>query len=225
MPLKNLKSQFDFPFDIVYLNTASFLPAFKSIEIAGLDAVKRKRRLDALVCTGYKWLFGPYGCAYAYYGDYFYEGKPIEQYWSIRLGSEYLANLTQYQSEYKPLAQRYAPGESASFIFLKMQAAALKEILNINAQNLQDYCHSISKNALEKFKELGFYSDARELRAKHLFGIKIPKSVDLERLKHLLKTANITVAFRGDYIRVSCHLFNTKAHFKKLVKVKSLVTQ
>ena len=180
---------------------------------------------DALVCAGYKWLFGPYGCAYAYYGDYFDEGKPIEQNWSIRLGSENLTNLTQYQSEYKPLAQRYAPGESASFIYVKMQTAALKEILNINAQNLQDYCHSISENALEKLRELGFYSDTPELRAKHLFGIKIPKSVDLEKLKHLLKTANITVAFRGDYIRISCHLFNTKAHFEKLVKVITLVTQ
>lgn len=180
---------------------------------------------DALVCAGYKWLFGPYGCAYAYYGDYFDEGKPIEENWSIRLGSENLDGLTQYQSEYKPLAQRYAAGESASFIYVQMQIAALREILNINPQSLQDYCHSISKNALEQLKELGFYSDIPELRAKHLFGIKITKSVDLDRLKHELKAANIVLSFRGDYIRISCHLFNTEAHFEKLVKVITLITQ
>ena len=33
---------------------------------------------DALICAGYKWLFGPYGCAYAYYGRCFDNGEPIE---------------------------------------------------------------------------------------------------------------------------------------------------
>ncbi len=173
---------------------------------------------DALICAGYKWLFGPYGCAYAYYSDYFDNGKPIEQNWSIRLGSENLAGLTQYQSQYKPLAQRYAAGESASFIYVQMQIAALREILKINPQDLQDYCHYLSKDVLEQLKIIGFQSDAPEIRAKHLFGIKIPEAVDIDKLKKALKVANVIVSFRGDYIRISCHLFNTKDHFDKLYK-------
>ena len=173
---------------------------------------------DALICAGYKWLFGPYGCAYAYYSDYFDNGKPIEQNWSIRLGSENLAGLTQYQSQYKPLAQRYAAGESASFIYVQMQIAALREILKINPQDLQDYCHYLSKDVLEQLKIIGFQSDAPEIRAKHLFGIKIPEAVDIDKLKKALKVANVIVSFRGDYIRISCHLFNTKGHFDTLYK-------
>ncbi len=173
---------------------------------------------DALICAGYKWLFGPYGCAYAYYSDYFDNGKPIEQNWSIRLGSENLAGLTQYQSQYKPLAQRYAAGESASFIYVQMQIAALREILKINPQDLQDYCHYLSKDVLEQLKIIGFQSDAPEIRAKHLFGIKIPEAVDIDKLKKALKVANVIVSFRGDYIRISCHLFNTKGHFETLYK-------
>ncbi len=171
---------------------------------------------DALVCAGYKWLFGPYGCAYAYYGDYFDNGTPIEQNWSIRLGSENLAGLTKYESEYKPLAQRYSAGESASFIYVKMQIAALKEILKINPEALQDYCYSITQDALKKLSKIGFHTDSSKIRAKHLFGIKIPKTVDLDKLKNELKAANIHLSFRGDYMRVSCHLFNTKEHFEKL---------
>ncbi len=178
---------------------------------------------DALVCAGYKWLFGPYGCAYAYYGEHFDNGKPIEENWSIRLGSENLAGLTKYQSEYKPLAQRYTAGESASFIYVKMQIAALKEILKINPEDLQDYCNSITQDALKKTRDLGFYSDPVHIRAKHLFGIKIPKTVDIDRLKNELKAANINVSFRGEYMRLSCHLFNTKGHFEKLVKKIALV--
>ena len=173
---------------------------------------------DALICAGYKWLFGPYGCAYAYYGDYFDNGQPIEQNWSVRLGSENLAGLTTYETEYKPLAQRYAAGESASFIYVKMQIAALTEILKINPEALQDYCNLISAEALMKLSDIGFISDSPKIRAKHLFGIKVPKSVDIEKLKKRLKTANIHVSFRGEYIRISCHLFNTKDHFDKLYK-------
>ena len=180
---------------------------------------------DALVCAGYKWLFGPYGCAYAYYSDYFDNGNPIEQNWSIRLGSENLAGLTQYQTEYKPLAQRYAAGESASFIYVKMQIAALKELLKINPKELQNYCESISKDALVELKNLGFYSDDLELRAKHLFGIKIPKTINIDTLKSELKAANIHVSFRGEYMRISCHLFNTKTHFEKLVKTISQIIE
>jgi selenocysteine lyase/cysteine desulfurase len=180
---------------------------------------------DALVCAGYKWLFGPYGCAYAYYGAYFDHGKPIEENWSIRLESEDFSKLTKYQSEYKPLANRYSVGQSGSLIYVKMQTAALKEILKINAKDLQDYCHSISKDALKRLNELGFYSDPVELRAKHLFGINIPKTVDLNRLKNELQAAHIIVSFRGNYIRISCHLYNTKEHFEKLVKTRALAAQ
>ncbi|RZN84095.1 MAG: aminotransferase class V-fold PLP-dependent enzyme [Winogradskyella sp.] len=174
---------------------------------------------DALVCAGYKWLFGPYGCAYAYYGPYFDNGKPIEQNWANRLGSEDLAGLTQYQSQYKPKASRYAMGESGSFIYVKMQTAALQEILKIDKIQFQNYCHSISENTLKSLSEIGFASNNPEVRAKHLFGIKIPSSVDIDLLKKVLKSNNIHLSFRGKYMRVSCHIFNTEAHFKKLYDV------
>jgi selenocysteine lyase/cysteine desulfurase len=173
---------------------------------------------DALICAGYKWLFGPYGCAYAYYSDYFDNGTPIEQNWSIRLGSEDLSGLTHYQSQYKPKAQRYNAGESASFIYVKMQIAALNEILKIHPNELQDYCHSIAAHSLEKLKALGFNSEAPDFRAKHLFGIKIPKNIDLNHLKSAIEKSNISLSFRGDYMRVSCHVFNTKSHLETLVK-------
>jgi len=174
---------------------------------------------DALVCAGYKWLFGPYGCAYAYYSDYFDNGTPIEENWTTRLNSENLAGLTDYQDEYKPLSQRYNAGESASFIYVKMQTAALKEVLKIDREDLQNYCHSISKDALEALKQMGFYSDDPKIRAKHLFGIRIPNTINLEELKQALKNNHIVVSYRGDYMRLSCHVFNTKAHFEKLVDV------
>lgn len=178
---------------------------------------------DALVCAGYKWLFGPYGCAYAYYGDYFDNGEPIEYSWVNRKNSEYLSGLTSYQSDYKPKAHRYAMGQSGSFIYVKTQIEALKEVIKISAFELQDYCYQISESWLEKLHELGFESDAPHIRAKHLFGIKIPSKINAEDLKSHLEKHNIYVSIRGNYMRLSCHIFNTESDFEKLYNtLKSL---
>jgi len=36
---------------------------------------------DALICAAYKWLFGPYNFGFAYYGEKFDNGVPIEENW------------------------------------------------------------------------------------------------------------------------------------------------
>ena len=72
---------------------------------------------------------------------------------------------------------------------------------------------------LNKLSEIGFESDQPSARAKHLFGIKISKSVNTETLKTELKANNIHLSFRGKYMRVSCHLFNNETHFEKLFQV------
>lgn len=178
---------------------------------------------DALVCAGYKWLFGPYGCAYAYYGPYFDEGNPIEENWSNRLFSENLAGLTSYQDSYKPLATRYAAGESASFIYLKMQLAALNEVIKFKQQDIQDYCQKISESAVEDFRKMGFSVFKSQDRAQHLFGVEIPSHVDIKQLQMELKENNIYVSFRGKYMRISCYLYNTEQDFKKLIECVSVV--
>ncbi|WP_411768456.1 aminotransferase class V-fold PLP-dependent enzyme [Winogradskyella sp. A3E31] len=173
---------------------------------------------DALVCAGYKWLFGPYGCAYAYYGSYFDGGNPIEENWSNRLHSENLKGLTNYQSKYKPLANRYAMGESGSFIYVKMQIEALNQVSKFKPEYLQDYCDSISKDACNELQQLGFFINDSESRAKHLFGVELPEGLDSQRLKSVFQENNIYVSYRGNYLRLSCHLFNTKTDFERLVK-------
>ncbi|QRM90549.1 aminotransferase class V-fold PLP-dependent enzyme [Lacinutrix sp. WUR7] len=173
---------------------------------------------DALICAGYKWLFGPYGCAYAYYGAYFDNGKPLEENWSNRLGSENFAGLTNYQSEYKQLANRYQVGESGNFIYVKMQIAALQQILEWTPKGIQEYCKNISAEAVKELKALGCKIEDDDQRTHHLFGIELPKNIHLDALKKDLASNNIFVSFRGNYIRISCHLFNTAEDLKPLIK-------
>ena len=172
---------------------------------------------DALICAGYKWLFGPYGCGYAYYGSYFDNGEPLEENWTNRLDSHKLADLTQYQSEYKPLANRYVMGESGSFIYVKMQLEALKQVMLWTPQAVQDYCNNISSKAVSELRALGCFIEDDHYRSHHLFGLKLPENVDIKRFKKALHDEHIFVSFRGAYVRLSCHFFNTERDFEKFV--------
>lgn len=180
---------------------------------------------DALICAGYKWLFGPYGCAYAYYGAYFDNGVPIEENWSNRLNSENFSGLTNYESQYKPLANRYSVGESGNFIYVRMQIAALKQVIEWSPKKIQEYCKTISANAVKDLRALGCVIEDDNYRSHHLFGIKLPDDLDVNILKSVLAEQHIFVSFRGNYIRISCHLFNTSEDFKKLVACMSSVLQ
>lgn len=171
---------------------------------------------DALICAGYKWLFGPYGGGYSYFGAYFDNGNPLEENWSNRLNSENMTGLTNYEATYKPLANRYSVGEHASFIHVKMQIEALKQVLIWTPKAIQEYCKEITSDAVITLKENGCDVLKADERAHHLFGVKLPEKLNVENLKSKLKEANIFISFRGNYIRLSCHLYNTKEDFKKL---------
>ncbi|WP_298759841.1 aminotransferase class V-fold PLP-dependent enzyme [uncultured Psychroserpens sp.] len=179
---------------------------------------------DALICAGYKWLFGPYGCAYAYYGNYFDNGEPIENNWANRLNSEKLADLTNYEARYKPLANRYAVGESGNFIYVKMQIEALKQVIQWKSNTIQEYCRSISLSATEQLIALGCQIEHPEYRTHHLFGVKLPENLDIKKLKMALQEQQIYVSFRGKFIRISCHFYNTKSDFETIVNcIKSVL--
>ncbi len=57
---------------------------------------------DALICSAYKWLLGPYSIALGYFGSRFDNGVPLEETWLGRLGSEDFTKLINYQSQYHP---------------------------------------------------------------------------------------------------------------------------
>jgi selenocysteine lyase/cysteine desulfurase len=179
---------------------------------------------DALICAGYKWLFGPYGCGYAYYGPYFDGGEPLEENWTNRLNSHILPDLTNYQNEYKPLANRYVMGESGSFIHVKMQLEALNQVLLWTPEAVQNYCREISVNAAEELRNLGCYIEDDAYRSHHLFGLELPKTVAIKAFKEALSDQQIFVSFRGNYVRLSCHFFNTEKDFERFVNcLKSVI--
>lgn len=173
---------------------------------------------DALFCVGYKWLLGPYGISLGYYSERFDEGEPIEENWINRLDSDKFENLVNYQSEYSPKAARYNVGEVSNFMYVKMLAESLRQINEWTPAAIQQYCRSMTEPVLDRFRDLGCWIEDPDYRSHHLFGIRLPDSVDVIELKKSLDARNIFVSIRGNSIRISPHLYNETKHLESLLE-------
>lgn len=172
---------------------------------------------DALITAGYKWLMGPYSSGLAYYGKRFDEGQPIEHNWINRLNSNDFANLVNYQDQYQEGAIRYDMGEKSNFINNPMLIAAIKQIREWDVKNIQSYCTDLIKKPINDIRDMGLFVENNNDRSDHLFGIQFPLE-KMERLAKALKSNHVSVSFRGEFIRVSPHVYNDERDMNRLIK-------
>ena len=138
--------------------------------------------------------------------------------WINRLDSDDFTQLVNYQPKYRTDASRYSVGELSNFALLPMLTKSIKQLLKWEVSEIQKYCGNISKKAIKELRSMGCFVEEDEFRSNHLFGVKLPKEVKLEKLKKRLTKEQVYVSYRGDFIRVSCHLYNDAADFEKLVR-------
>lgn len=174
---------------------------------------------DALVCAGYKWLLGPYSIGLAYYGSHFDKGKPIEESWMNRLHSEDFTGLVNYQANYQPGALRYEVGEHSNFILVPMLLRAVEQINRWGVSNIQEYCSSITMEAVNKLRENDFLIEDENYRGHHLIGIRLPEQMDLQSVKEAMLKNKIYVSFRGNAMRVSPNVYNDEKDLMKMASV------
>jgi selenocysteine lyase/cysteine desulfurase len=172
---------------------------------------------DALICGGYKWLMGAYGLGVCYFGEKFHSGSPIENNWMNHEGSENFSNLVNYNHNFKPKATRYDVGESSNFILTPMLSEAIRQVIEWNPERIQDYCRSITEEAVKSLENKGCFIEAPDGRAHHLFGVYLPSGLNIDELKKSILKKKIYVSYRGKAIRISPHVYNNAKEMEKLV--------
>lgn len=173
---------------------------------------------DALVCAGYKWLLGPYSLGLAWYGSRLDGGVPLEETWTSRPDSDDFRRIGDYRNDYRPGAARYDVGERSNFILVPMQLAAIRRILAWSPEAIQEYCRSITRDALTEAVSLGVTVEDEMWRGNHLFGLRLPAGVDPARLGPELEARSISVSLRGSAIRVAPHVYNGEEDLNTLVE-------
>ncbi|HEX6040777.1 aminotransferase class V-fold PLP-dependent enzyme [Longimicrobium sp.] len=165
-------------------------------------------RPDALVCASYKHLMGPYALGCLWLGPRFDDGRPLEETWLGRRGSEDFSRLVDYVDDYQPGALRYDMGERSAFVLTQMLIAALEMIQSWGPEHVQAYCRGLMAEAVDEARALGYVVEDEAWRGWHMFGLRLPASVDPARLQALLRERRVTVSVRGDAVRVAPNVYN-----------------
>ena len=172
-------------------------------------------RPDALVAGGYKWLLGPYGCGYAWYGPRMDDGVPLEENWINRSGSEDFSKLAEYRSDYRPLAGRYCVGQHSNFLMVPMQQAGLDQLLEWGQEAMQTYLRDLWSPLLADLAELGL--QVTRPSAWHLIGLRATRPDFIPRLQRELTRLAVSVSYRGDAVRVSPSVYNTAGDMERML--------
>ena len=165
-------------------------------------------RPDVLMCSGYKWLLGPYSVGLTYFGPRFDDGEPLEETWIGREGSEDFEHLVDYRAGYQQGAIRYDVAQRSNFALLPVAVASLRLIIEWQPARIQAYCKDLTDNFFEEVEELGFTVEDAHWRSAHLFGLRMPKGLELVELQQTLKARGVSASLRGSALRVSPNVYN-----------------
>jgi selenocysteine lyase/cysteine desulfurase len=186
---------------------------------AGAEPVDVARlRPDLLVAATYKWLFGPMGIGFAYFGPRFDGGTPIEEAWLSRGGSEDFRRLADYRDDYRPGAVRYDVSGRGNFILPPMASAALELILGWQPAGIAAYCAALLQPLTDAARDLGFAVEPEAHRAAHILGLRFPTGHAPDTLQAALARRRISVSLRGSALRVAPNVYNTPDDIGALIE-------
>ncbi len=198
------------------VGAALIVDASQSLGAYPLDVAKVQP--DFLVSVGYKWLLGPFALGFIYVAAKWQTGKPIENSWLNRAGSENFSHLIDYTDEYEPGARRFDMGEFPNFVIVPMGIAALRQINEWKVEKIQKTLRVLTDLIAEKAIDLGCKVLPPQDRVGHLIGIRLPNGVTGE-LGERLAEEKIYVSIRGDALRIAPYLYNDAQDIEKLFAV------
>lgn len=172
---------------------------------------------DVLVCAAYKWMLGPYSIGMAYYGPRFDHGRPIEEHWMNREGSENFSQLVNYEDRYRSGALRYEVGEHSNFIHVAMLRKSVTQLLRWGTENISEYCASLTREPVRELRDIGYWAEDENYRAPHLFGVRGEERL-MDSIRKSLADHRVTASIRGNAVRVSPNIYNTPQDMARLVK-------
>lgn len=170
---------------------------------------------DFVVAPTYKWLLGPYAMGFLYVAPRWREGRPIEENWLNRKGSENFAGLVDYETDYQPGARRFDMGERANFQLMPMTKTALEQLAEWDIENIAATLQTKTDAIAQRATRLGLTVSDSNLRAPHFLGVRFPDGVPEGLLEQLAKE-HVYVSLRGTSMRVTPHLYNTDEDVDRL---------
>jgi selenocysteine lyase/cysteine desulfurase len=178
---------------------------------------------DYLVATSYKWLLGPYSLGFLYVPPRHQQGRPLEESWMSRLGAEDFRRLAAQEDALAPNARRFDMGEKSNFAAMPAAGAAIAQLLD---WGVADICETLAAKteAIEaQLSQMGMRASPR--RAPHYLALSFPAAPP-DGIAERLAAAGVHASLRGDWLRITPHLYNDEEDIERLVReVREAVAQ
>ena len=161
---------------------------------------------DFMVAAGYKWQFCPYGVAFLYVDERYFEGVPIEEPWMSREGAEDFSQLADVTDRYQSGARRFDVSAKSSFSNIGGASAALQMLGEWGVATVCEKLAETNMHIATILSAHGFETLAPELRAPHFQGARLPR-IDARTLAARLVEHGVYASVRGQHLRVAPHLY------------------
>ena len=173
-------------------------------------------RPDFAVAASYKWLLGPYSIGFQYVAPQWRDGRPLEETWIGRAGSEDFAALVDYGDAYQPGARRFDMGERANFALMPAAIAAMRRILDWGVAEIAATLGARTAAIAEGARAMGLSPTPDDRRGPHYLGVALPDAAPPDLLARLA-AQDIHVSQRGRSLRITPHLYNDESDTKRLL--------
>lgn len=172
---------------------------------------------DLLLCSTYKWLFGPDQLGFAVVGDRLIEGVPFEHHWSNRANSEHTSD-TRLRHQFRDGARRFDVGGHNNEVALAMLNTSLAQVLEWGADEVRSYCAALLSPLEDYLAGSQMYrSSGPGQHGAHILGIGAnPETLDAAT--DAMARRNVRVSRRGRSIRVSPNVYNTPSDIDVLIE-------
>jgi len=171
---------------------------------------------DFMIAATYKWLLGPYSLGFLYVAPHRQSGRPLEEGWIARAGSEDFARLVDYQDAYQPGALRFDMGERSNFHLLPVAIAALRQITDWQVGAIAETLGARNRDLVDRLAPLGFTALPEPGRAPHFLGLRRAAGIPDDLLARL-NAAGVYISQRGDALRITQHVYNDDEDIDRLI--------
>jgi len=179
------------------------------LDIAAVDP-------DYQIAAGYKWLMGPYSLGFLYVAPRHQGGRPIEQGWITRRGSEDFRRLIDYSPVMEPDARRFDMGERSNFALLPAAGAAIEQLIQWGVADIAETLGAFTEAIAARLAGRGIEAAPLEARGPHFLSVRHPEGWP-DGIGGALAEAKVHVSLRGDRMRITPHLYNHDGDVDRLI--------
>jgi selenocysteine lyase/cysteine desulfurase len=170
---------------------------------------------DYLAAASYKWMLGPYSLGFLYVAPRHQQGQPLEEAWITRKGAEDFRGLAAYEPALEPNARRFDMGERSNFALLPVAGAAITQLLEWEVEAISETLGALNANLEARLAERGILAATN--RAPHFLSVKFPGGLP-DGIEARLAAANVHVSLRGEWMRITAHLYNDEGDVERLIR-------